>query len=343
MLVSNVAQAFSRKGAKAQGRTSRALRPRGGYARPMPDDAFTTDTPQPIPEPPVEIQVDDLRKSFRRHEVLCGITTRVHRGQIVAIVGASGSGKTVFLDHLVGLLRPDSGRILVADHDAPPTPDGPPMVDLTAISDDQLDRIRIRWAVVFQRNALFSGTVRDNIALWLREHTDLTEQQIDLRIRTSLAAAALDTADVIDKDRDALSGGMAKRVAIARAIAIDPLVIFYDEPTTGLDPIVAGQIHDLIWRVHHQPVGRLFGSARPAPNQPPEVRTSVIVTHDKDLLRRIRPRVLMLHEGRLIFDGPYEKFGTPGPDGGGEPAQRYLASMPVLHARQPIEHEREIH
>ena len=266
--------------------------------------------------------------------MLDGITADFRAGEIVAIVGASGSGKTVLLDHLVGLLAPDSGRVLVADHGASP-PAGsaqaePPLVDLAAISEDQFDRIRLRWAVVFQRNALFSGTVRDNIALWLTEHTDLREPEIDDRIRKSLEAATLEVADVIDKDRDALSGGMAKRVAIARAIAVDPLVLFYDEPTTGLDPVVAGHIHELIFRVHHLPVGALFSST-PAPPAHPDAstRTSIIVTHDKDLLRRIRPRVVMLHEGRVCYDGTYEKFG--GPDC--PPAQQYLAAMPVLHAR----------
>ena len=184
----------------------------------------------------------------------------------------------------------------------------------------------------------------------------------------------LDVADVIDKQREALSGGMAKRVAIARAIAADPIVIFYDEPTTGLDPVVSGHIHELIWNSHHAPVGprpsgpriepsfwdrladaaatisdaagvsparpsaaRVVGSGkrrsdepRPVPAtgpQPP--RTTVIVTHDKELLRRLSPRVVMLDSGRICFDGPYERFGKDDC----EPARRYLETMPVLHAR----------
>jgi phospholipid/cholesterol/gamma-HCH transport system ATP-binding protein len=287
-------------------------------------------TSSPTQSHAVEIRAEEVRKSFQGREVLRGISTEFRSGQIVAIVGASGSGKTVFLDHLIGLYRPDSGRVLVADHDAADGADAAPMlVELSALDEDHLDRIRLHWAVVFQRNALFSGSVRDNIALWLDEHTDLREAQIDDRIRRSLEAAALDVDDVIDKDRDTLSGGMAKRVAIARAIAIDPLVIFYDEPTTGLDPIVAGQIHELIFRVHHQPVGSLFLHASKPGERRGRARTSIIVTHDKDLLRRIRPRVIMLHEGQVCFDGPYEKFG--GPDC--PLAEQYLAAMPVLHAR----------
>lgn len=305
----------------------------------------------PATSAPVEIRAEHLSKAFRGRSVLTDINAEIRTGEILAIVGASGSGKTVFLDHLVGLLRPDSGRVLVADHDArrrgalvgaarsdgAASGDGggaPPLVDLAEVSEDDLDRIRLRWAVVFQRNALFSGTVRDNIALWLREHTDLLEPDIERRIRESLKAAALDVEDVIDKDRDTLSGGMAKRVAIARAIAIDPLVVFYDEPSTGLDPIVGGHIHELIWNVHHRPVGEVMahtdaGGGQDAHQASPLRRTSIIVTHDKELLRRLQPRVLMLHEGGVCFDGPYEKFG--GPDC--PAAQQYLAAMPVLHAR----------
>lgn len=294
----------------------------------------------PAQSNPVEIRVERLRRSFRQRLVLDGIDADIRRGEMVAIVGASGSGKTVLLDHLVGLLQPDSGRVLVADHDAPtgstPALDGssaPRLVDLAQLGDEDLDRIRMHWAVVFQRNALFSGSVRDNIALWLREHTGLEEREIEERIRKSLAAAALDVDDVIDKDRDSLSGGMAKRVAIARAIAIDPLVIFYDEPTTGLDPMVAGQIHELIFRVHHQPPGKLFSGAGDGGARTGEedgARTSIIVTHDKDLLRRIRPRVIMLDEGKVCFDGPYEQFG----EADCPQARQYLMAMPVLHKGQ---------
>jgi len=261
----------------------------------------------------VEIQAEKIGKSFGEHVVLREIDLTVCRGQIVAIVGASGSGKTVMLDIMTGLMKPDSGRILVADHSRP----GAPPVDLWQLTPDELDSLRLHWSVVFQRNALFTGSVYENIALWLREHTQMSEDDIKKRVHDSLKAAALDPDDVIKKDRDELSGGMAKRVAIARAIAVQPKVIFYDEPTTGLDPVISAQIHDLIFKNHHE-------------HPPDELRTSIIVTHDKDLLRRVRPRVVMLHQSSIVFDGSYEEFT----ESKNPIAMEYLRAMPVLQARE---------
>lgn len=270
-----------------------------------------------------ELCARGVGKSFGERVVLSEIDLTVDRGELLCVVGGSGSGKTVLMHLLAGLIEPDRGEILVADHSQEP----PGLVDLRTLDGDALDRVRLSWAVVFQRNALFSGTVRENIALLLREHDAMTradgtapisEARIDEIVRESLAAAALDVDDVIGKDRDALSGGMAKRVAIARAIAIDPALIFYDEPTTGLDPVISGQIHELVFNMHHRP--RADGTQR----------TSIIVTHDKELLRRIMPRIVMLHEGKIAFDGPYEAFEAAR-DG---PAHEYLQAMPVLHARQ---------
>ena len=264
---------------------------------------------------PIEIRAIELVKRFGERTVLDGVSLEVLRGEIVAIVGMSGSGKTVLLDLLTGLLEPTAGRVLIADHAL----EGAPLVELGELDERALDELRKHWAIVFQHNALFSGTVRENCALWLRENAGLDERAIDQRVRWALESAALDVDDVIDKRRDELSGGMAKRVAVARAIAMDPAIIFYDEPTTGLDPIVAGEIHELIWNTHHMPCAD--GTRR----------TSVIVTHDKELLRRLRPRVLMLHRGEICYDGPYERFGKDGCAIAGD----YLAAMPVLHARAP--------
>jgi phospholipid/cholesterol/gamma-HCH transport system ATP-binding protein len=262
-----------------------------------------------------EICAQRLRKWFGHRVVLRDINIDIRRGEMVAIVGASGTGKTVLLDLLTGLLKPSAGRVLVADHSQPDAP----LVDLGTLDQDGLDRVRLNWSVVFQRNALFTGTVYDNIALWLREHTDMSEEQIGDRVRRSLEAVALDVGDVINKSRDELSGGMAKRVAIARAIAVEPVVIFYDEPTTGLDPVISAHIHELIYRAHHLPVR---GGVSP--------RTSLIVTHDKDLLRRIQPRIIMLHDRGVIFDGSYSGFE----ESRLAPAVEYLREMPVLQGRE---------
>lgn len=260
-----------------------------------------------------EILAENLVKAFGDQTVLHGISLTVNRGDIVAIVGGSGTGKTVLLDHLTGLIKPDTGRVLVADHHQPHVP----LVDLASLDDERLDDIRLSWAIVFQRNALFTGTVYENIALWLREHTMLAEDQITQRVRESLAAVSLDVDTVITKQREALSGGMAKRVAIARAIAVDPIVTFFDEPTTGLDPVVSNHIIDLIWKGHHRP------------REDHSLRTTVIVTHDRELLRRVAPRVIMLGAGVVAFDGTYEQFTKSTVPA----AVEYLTLMPTLHAR----------
>lgn len=270
-----------------------------------------------------EILIDRVCKAFGERVVLRDISVRVNSGELVVIVGESGCGKTVLLDIVTGMIEADAGRVLVADHDQP----GAPLVDFSAMKEVDRAGIRRHWGEVFQRNALYGGTVRDNIALWFNENTSLSQDEIEERIRRSLTAVNLDVDDVIDKPRRSLSGGMAKRVAIARAVAIEPIVMFYDEPTSGLDPMTSSRIHELIWLTHcaKSPLGT--------------PRTTMVVSHDRDLLQRLAPRVLMLHQAEVLFDGRYEDF-----EGSGDPIiRRYLGTMPRLNACSPNSRDRLPH
>jgi phospholipid/cholesterol/gamma-HCH transport system ATP-binding protein len=240
---------------------------------------------------PLEIRVENLHKSFASNHVLSGINLSIHRGEILAVVGGSGSGKTVLLEHMIGQMRPDQGQVWLADHESPNSP----LVDLSTLDEAGLDRLRIHWAVVFQRNALYSGTVEENVSLALQLVKGLDEDETRKRVRRAVESVGLNADEVLPVQRDELSGGMAKRVAIARALALDPLLMFFDEPTTGLDPDLAKLIQDLIFSTYQQDQDRLH-------------RTTIIITHDKDLLYRIRPRVVMLHDGQVFFDGSYTSF-----------------------------------
>jgi len=262
---------------------------------------------------PVEIRIENLHKAFGHHRVLRGVDMQIRRGELVALVGGSGCGKTVLLHHVIGHHKPDQGRILLADHDQP----GSPLVDIALLDDEELDRFRLHSAMVFQRNALFSATVYENIALWLREIRRMDEAVILERAKEALHAVGLgDGPGILDKERSELSGGMAKRVAIARALAMRPSTLFFDEPTTGLDPSSASTIHELILETHRRT------------GQEGIATTTLIVTHDKDLLRRLDLRVVMLHEGCVLFDGPYQEFSNAT----SEEIRPYIDVMPTLHA-----------
>lgn len=263
-------------------------------------------------QPRDEIRAENLEKSFGSHRVLDGFSLEVFCGEMVAIVGESGSGKTTLLRLIAGLEEPDGGRILLADHESR----GSPLVDLATLDAEGRERIQRHWAVVFQGNALISGrTVEANIALPLREVQHLDESVIRSRVRAVLREVALDPARDLDLTVEQLSGGMAKRVAIARALALDPILLLYDEPTTGLDPKVAEQIQDLIGSVHR--TGSEGGFAR----------TTILVTHDKDMLYRLQPRIIMLDRGHIVFNGTYEAFQNSD-----SPAIRpYFDLMPKLH------------
>ena len=260
-----------------------------------------------------EIVVEDLYKSFGTHPVLSGVNLKIRRGELVAIVGGSGCGKTVLLKTITGHFGADSGRVLIADHEAANSP----LCDVAKLTDDQLDQLRVHWAVVFQRNALLSGTVYFNLAFWPKEIKNMTDAQIMPLARKALLDVGLNPDQIMNSDRESLSGGMAKRLAIARALVMDPVLVFYDEPTSGLDPEMCGTIHSLIDSTH-----RAMPSLGVA-------RTSVVVTHDTELLRRLAPRIVMLHAGKVFFDGPFEEFQIRT-----DPQIKpYVQQMAALHAR----------
>jgi phospholipid/cholesterol/gamma-HCH transport system ATP-binding protein len=222
------------------------------------------------------IQVTGLRRSFGAQAVLRGLDLEVGSGEILVVIGRSGGGKSVLLKHLIGLLRPDAGHILV---------DG---VDITRLARSALDRIRERYGVVFQGGALFdSMSVYDNVAFPLREKTRLRAADIRQRVEEKLAQVGLEGMGA--KNPAEISGGMRKRVAIARALVTEPEVVFFDEPTTGLDPILVNTIHHLIVELH-----RKFRF------------TAVVVSHEIPEIFRIADRVAMLHEGVIVDSGSPE-------------------------------------
>ena len=219
------------------------------------------------------IRFDEVHKSFGAKKVLQGITFDIRRGETMVVLGGSGSGKSVLLRHIIGLHRPDRGRVVV---------DGE---DIVGYDEDQLVPVRKKVAMLFQGGALFdSMSVADNVGYGLREHTDLGDEEIEAMVRQKLALVELE--GVEDLMPAELSGGMRKRVALARSISMDPQGILYDEPTTGLDPVTANTINDLIRNMQR----RLNV-------------TSVVVTHDIQSAFRVGDRIAFLHEGRMLFVG----------------------------------------
>lgn len=219
------------------------------------------------------IRVEGLQRAFGSQRVLQGVTLEVQSGEIMIVIGRSGGGKSVFLKHLLGLLRPDSGRIWV---------DG---VDITDLRGSALDRVRERYGVVFQGGALFdSMTVFDNVAFPLREKTGLSPQEIAARTEEKLAQVGL--SGMGHKNPAEISGGMRKRVAIARALVTEPEIVFFDEPTTGLDPVLVNAIHHLILDLH-----RKFRF------------TAIMVSHEIPEIFQIAHRVAMLHDGVIVEAG----------------------------------------
>ncbi len=218
-----------------------------------------------------------LHKGFGSKPVLRGVDLSVPRGQTVVVLGGSGSGKSVLIKHTIGLHHPDRGNVWV---------DG---TDITDLEEEQLQEARKKVGMLFQAGALFdSMTVYDNVSFALHEHTDWEEERIAERVHEVLGLVELEQVD--DLMPADLSGGMRKRVALARAIALAPQAILYDEPTTGLDPITASAINRLI-RGLQQRLGV----------------SSIVVTHDIHSAFTVGDRVAFLHEGKIRFDGTVEE------------------------------------
>jgi phospholipid/cholesterol/gamma-HCH transport system ATP-binding protein len=219
------------------------------------------------------IQIRDLHKSFRQNKILSGVNLEIENGKITSIIGRSGCGKSVLLKHLVGLLSPDRGQVLIEGE------------DISHMTFAELFEKRKRMGFVFQNGALFdSMNVEENIGLGMREHTNMSETEIVKKISRLLEMIGLPG---IEKYKPSeLSGGMKKRVSLARALAMDPEYVLYDEPTTGLDPIMSAIIDDLIIRLNN------------------ELKiTSIVVTHDMKSVYAIADYVAMLHYGAVQFSG----------------------------------------
>jgi len=242
--------------------------------------AACDDTTQP---PQTLIQLDGVYVNFGRHPVLRDIHLTIRRGETVAVIGESGCGKTVLLKTIIGLLRPTKGRVVF---------DGQ---DLAQLSERALTEQRTRFGFLFQQAALFdSMTIAQNVAFPLHQHTQLAPEDIHRVVVSRLAEVGLPET-ILSKKPAELSGGMRKRVGLARALALEPQIMLYDEPTTGLDPIMGDVINELIINTRRRhPV------------------TSIVVTHDMRTAQKVAERVVMLyplsrlgpHEPQIIYDGP---------------------------------------
>jgi phospholipid/cholesterol/gamma-HCH transport system ATP-binding protein len=223
------------------------------------------------------ISLQHLYKSFNGRPVLRDMSIEIQQGESVVIVGGSGTGKSVTHKHIIGLMQPDSGHVFVEGQ------------DLCCMRPMEMNRFRRRFGMAFQEGALFdSMSVFENIAFPLRRHTDLAEEQIASRVRQCLDQVHLE--GVENKRPSELSGGMRRRVGFARAISLQPAILLFDEPTTGLDPVISDVIADLILEMD----SRLNV-------------TTVTITHDMKVAFKIADRVAMLYQGKIIEQGtPYE-------------------------------------
>ncbi|MCG2676530.1 ABC transporter ATP-binding protein [bacterium] len=230
------------------------------------------------------IVIEDLHKSFGDNKVLRGVNLKIEKGKTFVIIGRSGCGKSVLLKHIIGILKPDKGRILI---------DG---CDITKLDKKRLNEVRKKFGMLFQGAALFDSlTVEENVAFGLRRHTNLSREETRRIVNEKLGLVGLARNGLLRPAE--LSGGMKKRVGLARAIAMEPEIVLYDEPTTGVDPIMGDAINELIIELHDK-----------------LKITSVAVTHDMISAYKVADRIAMLYEGEIIEVGtPREIKNTKNP------------------------------
>jgi phospholipid/cholesterol/gamma-HCH transport system ATP-binding protein len=224
------------------------------------------------------IEIINLSKSFTSLKVLDNLNLIINSGEVIVIIGRSGCGKSVLLKHIIGLIKPDMGQVIVDSN------------DMTRIEEHEIDKLRLSFGMLFQGSALFdSMTVGENVGFALREHTNIPEKEIRKKVADSLELVGLK--GIEDLMPAELSGGMKKRVGLARAICNNPKIILYDEPTTGLDPIMADAINDLIIDLSSK-----------------LNVTSIVVTHDIVSAYKIADRIAMLYKGKIIAIGTPEEI-----------------------------------
>jgi phospholipid/cholesterol/gamma-HCH transport system ATP-binding protein len=224
------------------------------------------------------IEIKELTKVFNTHKVLDSLNLTIEKGTTCVIIGRSGCGKSVLLKHIVRVLMPDKGKIYI---------DGK---DLDTLNEKELDTLRLRIGLVFQGGALFDSlTVGENVGFGLIEHTKISHKELLEKIEEALCMVGL--SGIVNLMPSELSGGMKKRVALARAICVKPDIILYDEPTTGVDPITADSINELIKTLHDK-----------------LKVTSVVVTHDMKSAYRVADRIAMLYQGKIIAEGSPEEI-----------------------------------
>jgi phospholipid/cholesterol/gamma-HCH transport system ATP-binding protein len=222
------------------------------------------------------IRLEHVSKAFGTKKVLDDVSFDVPEGRAFCILGRSGTGKSVTLKHIVGLMKPDRGRILVGG------------ADVAALAPDALSKVRRRIGFVFQNAALFDSiSVGENVAFPLRRHTDLSDREIRDRAREKLSQVGLE--QEYDKMPAALSGGMRKRAGLARAMALDPPMLLVDEPSAGLDPLTSDEIDDLLADLNRR-----------------ERRTLVVVTHNMSSVRKLADEIVLLEQGRIVAHGGLE-------------------------------------